>query len=69
MNKRLLTTQEAAKYLGVSKAFLERDRCEGARVPFVQVGSRAIRYDIKALDIYVNSMVRRNTIKAKGGRR
>lgn len=34
MKSNILTTTEAATYLCVSKAFLERDRWAGARVPF-----------------------------------
>ncbi|SFF21452.1 AlpA family transcriptional regulator [Nitrosomonas sp. Nm166] len=44
MQNPLLTTKQAAQILGVSIAFLERDRWAGARVPFVKVGSRAVRY-------------------------
>ncbi len=40
----LLHTRDAAKFLNVSIAFLERDRWAGARVPFVKVGARAVRY-------------------------
>jgi len=50
---RLLTTTDAAIYLGVSKAFLERDRWAGARIPFVRVGSRGVRYQISDLEAYV----------------
>ena len=49
----LLTTKEAAEYLGVSMAFLERDRWAGAKVPFVRVGSRTIRYLKSDLEEYV----------------
>ena len=38
MQTQLLTTQQAAEFLGVSVAFLERDRWAGARVPFIKVG-------------------------------
>lgn len=44
MQTKLLTTKQAAKYLGVSASFLEKDRWRGARIPFVRVGTRAIRY-------------------------
>jgi len=67
MQKYLLNTAEAAKYLGVSKAFLERDRWAGARVPFVRVGSRAVRYDVNALQAYIDSRIRVNTCKLNGG--
>lgn len=61
MYKNLLTTKEAARYLGVSEAFLERDRWAGARIPFVRIGSRAIRYELSALEAYVKSNTRRST--------
>ena len=44
MDSTLLNTSEAAKYLGISKAFLERDRWAGAKVQFIKIGSRAVRY-------------------------
>jgi excisionase family DNA binding protein len=61
MSSALLTTKEAARYLGVSRAFLERDRWAGARIPFVKVGSRAVRYRQDTLDNYVASRERRST--------
>lgn len=51
----LLHTKDAAKFLNVSIAFLERDRWAGARVPFVKVGARAVRYRIEDLENYINS--------------
>lgn len=61
MNQQLMNTQQAAKYLGVSKAFLERDRWAGARIPFVKVGSRAVRYRVQDLDAHIESQIRRST--------
>jgi len=58
---RLMTTKEAARYLGVSAAFLERDRWAGARIPFVKVGSRAIRYEPTVLKAYIQQQRRRST--------
>lgn len=49
----LLTTRQAAQFLGVSMAFLERDRWAGARVPYVKIGSRAVRYMRADLEAYV----------------
>lgn len=54
-NNRLLTTREAASYLCVSKAFLERDRWEGASIPFVRIGSRSVRYKATDLEAYVQA--------------
>lgn len=60
----LLTTKEAANYLCVSKAFLERDRWAGARVPFIKVGSRAVRYRQTDLDDFIESQQRTSTSQA-----
>lgn len=61
MKRPLLTTSEAAQLLGVSKAFLERDRWAGAKIPFVKVGSRAVRYEETALDEFIRSRTRVST--------
>ena len=55
MQNSLLTTKQAAQILGVSIAFLERDRWAGARVPFVKIGSRAVRYRHSDLLAYIES--------------
>lgn len=57
----LLNTAQAAEYLAVSKAFLERDRWAGARVPFIKVGSRSIRYRLSDLEAFVAGQVRWST--------
>lgn len=46
----LLTTAQAARYLGVSKAFLEKDRWRGNTVPFVRIGTRVVRYRLADLN-------------------
>ena len=61
MNMNLVNTAQAAKYLGVSKAFLERDRWAGATVPFIKVGSRAVRYRLSDLETFLESRVRHST--------
>ena len=61
MENRLLTTKEAARFLGVSCAFLERDRWKGAQIPFVKVGTRSVRYELSALEQYVADQRRRST--------
>lgn len=57
----LLTTKEAATILGVSVAFLERDRWAGARIPFVKVGSRAVRYRPSVLSAYIDACAKQST--------
>jgi excisionase family DNA binding protein len=61
MQTQLLNTTEAARFLGVSKAFLERDRWAGARIPFIKVGARAVRYRQEDLDGYIQGRVRKST--------
>lgn len=61
MKNQLLTTTEAAKYLGVSKAFLDRDRCYDARIPFVKLSPRAVRYRPEDLDQFIEAQMRRST--------
>ena len=61
MHDFLLTTKQAAQILGVSVAFLERDRWAGARVPFIKVGSRAVRYRYSDLLAYIESCTHYST--------
>lgn len=61
MTDNLLTTKQAATILGVSVAFLERDRWAGARVPFIKVGSRAVRYRYSDLLAYIESCTFQST--------
>ena len=51
--EQLLCTKKAAAFLGVSAAFLERDRCYGPSIPFVRVGRRSIRYKLSDLEAYL----------------
>ena len=60
----LLHTKDAAKFLNVSVAFLERDRWAGARIPFVKVGSRAVRYRLDDLQNYINSQRQESVLEA-----
>jgi predicted DNA-binding transcriptional regulator AlpA len=61
VTKSLLNTKEAAQLLAVSKSFLERDRWAGARVPFIKIGSRAVRYRLSDLNDYIDKQVRLST--------
>ena len=61
MQNHLLTTKEAAQFLGVSTAFLERDRWAGARIPFVKIGTRTVRYKPSELEAYISGQTRRST--------
>lgn len=57
--ERLINEAEAARYIGMSRAFLRRTRMEGALPrrtagpPFVRIG-RAIRYAVDDLDVFID---------------
>lgn len=59
--EKLITTKEAASFLCVSKAFLERDRWAGATIPFIKVGSRGVRYRPSDLQAFIESRTRQST--------
>lgn len=61
MTLRLLTTKQAADYLSVSTSFLEKDRWRGARIPFIRIASRSIRYKFEDLDNYINEQTMMST--------
>ncbi len=61
MQDKLLNTKEAANYLSLSCAFLERDRWAGAKVPFIKISTRAVRYRLEDLEKYIESRVRKST--------
>jgi len=65
MSQNLLTTAEAAGLLGVSKAFLERDRWAGSRIPYIRVGTRTIRYRREDVEAFIASRKRRSTSEAE----
>lgn len=58
---KLLNTKQAAAYLNISAAFLERDRWAGAKIPFIRIGTRSIRYRITDLDNFIENRLRLST--------
>ncbi|MGI6397480.1 MAG: helix-turn-helix domain-containing protein [Desulfomonilia bacterium] len=56
----LLTTQEAARELRLTKATLEAWRCRGGGPAFVKFG-RAVRYRREDLEKFLISSLRSNT--------
>jgi len=55
----LLTTRQVARLLGVSASFLERDRWEGTRIPFIKVGEGAVRYHPRVIAEFLRAQTRR----------
>lgn len=61
----LLTTKQAAEFLGVSEQFLERARWAGKpAIPFARIGERAVRYDPEELKQYARSRTCCSTTEA-----
>jgi excisionase family DNA binding protein len=63
----LLSPQQAAERLGVSQKWLEQDRSAGARIPFVRVGRRCIRYSAEALDRFIQANTFTSTSEYREG--
>ncbi len=57
---RLLTTTEAEQILGVHAGFLNKDRVEKARIPFVKIG-RSVRYRRPDIEAFIAANVRKST--------
>ena len=60
MSKSLIGQKEAADYLNLSEATLERDRWRGGDIPYIKIGPRAIRYDLEQLNKYIEHNTVRN---------
>lgn len=60
LSKPLLSSAEAARLLGVSTSFLEKDRWRGGGIPYVKVG-HAVRYTQDSLEAYVSARIRTST--------
>jgi excisionase family DNA binding protein len=52
----LLSTTEAAHYLGVSVPIIRKYRNQG-RIPFIKVGDKLIKYDPADLDAFTKKSV------------
>ena len=54
MSKRILRTPGASEYVGLSSSTLEKMRLLGEGPRFVRLGGRAIGYDIRDLDAWLD---------------
>ncbi len=57
----LLTTKEAAEYLGVTPRCAEAWRVRGGGPPFVRISARAVRYRLSDLNHWIAQRVRTST--------
>ena len=56
--KRIRRTIEAAEYVGLSPSTLEKKRLSGDGPRFVRLGGRAVGYDIRDLDDWIDGQRR-----------
>lgn len=54
MDPRILRTPRAAEYVGLSDSALEKMRLAGTGPKFVRLGGRAVGYDIRDLDAWLD---------------
>jgi predicted DNA-binding transcriptional regulator AlpA len=54
MTKRIVRTPAAAEYVGLSAATLEKKRLQGGGPRFIRLGRRAIGYDVRDLDAWLD---------------
>jgi len=59
--RRILRQRDAARYVALAESTLEKKRCDGTGPPFVRLGSRAIGYDVRDLDEWIEAQKRRST--------
>lgn len=53
-NRRLYTASEAGEYLGLSEQTIRQWASQG-RLPKVKIGGKALRFDIRDLDLLIKS--------------
>ena len=59
--KRIARTPEAAEYVGLAPATLEKLRVVGGGPRFVRLGGRAIGYDVRDLDAWLDAQRHQTT--------
>jgi excisionase family DNA binding protein len=66
-DERLLSTSEAARYLGLDPGTLKRWRTRNSVLPFTKVSANRCRYSLEALKAFVAERTRRNTAENPRG--
>src|SRR5258706_6447060 len=60
-SRRVLRTPQAAEYLGVATATLEKQRIKGGGPRFIKIGPKLVGYTIEDLDAYIEAGRRTST--------
>ena len=53
--KRILRTPEASGYVGLAPSTLEKKRLTGDGPAFIRLGGRAVGYDVRDLDAWLDT--------------
>ena len=64
--RRILRTQDAAAYVGLSPSTIEKMRCYGGGPKFIRLGGRAIGYDIADLDRWLEAQANNAAVPGQG---
>jgi len=67
MKHQLLTPKQAAESIGVTQGFLTRDRCTTAKIPFLKLGHKTVRYRQEDLDGFLASSLKTSTSDYQSG--
>lgn len=59
--RRILRQREAAQYVALAESTLEKFRSVGGEPRFVRLGGRAIGYDVRDLDVWIERQKRSST--------
>jgi len=55
LDRRILRPRAAAAYIGLAVSTLERMRLDGCGLAFVRLGPRAVGYDVRELDRWIEN--------------
>jgi predicted DNA-binding transcriptional regulator AlpA len=61
MSRRIFRTREGATYCGLAVSTFEKMRLRGDGPEFIRLGSRAIGYDLAALDKWLDAQRAKST--------
>ena len=68
MQRRILRTPEAAEYIGLAVSTLEKMRLVGDGPEFVRLGGRAVGYDVRQLDGWIDARSTSSTSDRRASR-
>jgi predicted DNA-binding transcriptional regulator AlpA len=61
---RLISSRDAERMLGFASGFLAKKRVQGFGLPYVKLGSRAVRYRLSDIESFIGANKRHSTSEA-----